>query len=65
VGCLTGNKPFDFGADPRITIEIQKFLAGFYHRVIWKANELEEDKGKLSWTGYLPHVEINGTSMKF
>ena len=30
-----------------------------------KANELEEDKGKLSWTGYLPHVEINGTSMKF
>jgi len=29
VGCLTGNKPFDFGADPRITIEIQKFLAGF------------------------------------
>ena len=24
-----------------------------------------EDKGKRSWTGYLPHVEINGTSTKF
>jgi len=34
-------------------------------RIILKANELEEDKGKRSWTGYLPHVEINGTSMKF
>ena len=30
-----------------------------------KANELQEDKGKRSWTGYLPHVEINGTSTKF
>jgi len=30
-----------------------------------KANELEEDKGKRSWTRYLPHVEINGTSTKF
>ena len=27
--------------------------------------ELEEDKGKRPWTGYLPHVEINGTSTKF
>ena len=26
---------------------------------------IEEDKGKRSWTGYLPHVEINGTSTKF
>ena len=25
----------------------------------------EEDKGKRSWTGYQPHVEINGTSTKF
>ena len=30
-----------------------------------KANELEEDKGKRSWTAYLPHLEINGTSTKF
>jgi len=29
-----------------------------------KANELEEDKGKRSWTGYLPRVEINGTATK-
>ena len=27
--------------------------------------KLVEDKGKRSWSGYLPHVEINGTSTKF
>jgi len=30
-----------------------------------KANELEEDKEKRSWTGNLPHMEINGTSTNF
>jgi len=30
-----------------------------------EGKRLEEDKGKRSWTGYLPHVEINGTSTKF
>ena len=30
-----------------------------------EGKRVEEDKGKRSWTGYLPHVEINGTSTKF
>jgi len=30
-----------------------------------RARLLEEDKGKRSWTGYLPHVKINGISTKF